>query len=424
LTTNKSSWSLAKIIFLNQMAGPLFREMAEAVAERFPGMSLLVTGHPDTISSFDRHCSLQILQAPAYNRSSKWRRACSWLSYTVYASVLVIRSHRDALFVISSNPPILPPAMWLIGRIVNLRLVVVVHDLHPDVLVAFGHLAEGNPVARIWRRLNRLVWESADLVVTIGSHMARRIGSQHIEARTRFGRVLVLPPWADTDQIRPLSRDQNPLALELGLGAKRVVLYSGNLGISHDIDGLLEAARLLRARNDIHFLIIGAGEKWQDAQDFRGRHGLENLTILPFQPEERLPHTLSLADLSVVALDEGAEGLMLPSKTFYYMAAGSAILGICRGENDLAAVIEEADCGVTVPPRRPDVLSHTIELLLDDETKLQRYKKNARWGAERKYSKAKGPLPLIEAFEALGYLPTQDFSNDESTRIGVTFCAD
>lgn len=407
MTTNKSSWSVTKIIFLNQMAGPLFREMAEAVAERFPGMSLLATGHPDTISSFYRHGSLQILQAPAYNRSSKWRRACSWLSYTVYASVLVIRSHRDALFVISSNPPILPPAMWLIGRIVNLRLVVVVYDLHPDVLVAFGHLSESSPVARIWRRLNRLVWESADLVVTIGSHMARRIGSQHIEARTRFGRVLVLPPWADTDQIRPLSRDQNPLARELGLGDKRVVLYSGNLGISHDIDSLLEATRLLRARKDIHFLIIGEGEKWQDAQDFRGRHCLENLTIMPFQPEERLPHTLSLADLSVVALDEGAEGLMVPSKTSYYMAAGSAILGICRGENDLAAVIEEEDCGVTVPPRRPDVLREAIGSILADPGQLDHFKRNARHAAELKYSRTRGPAPLLHALEKLGYLPWQ-----------------
>ena len=41
------STTKAKILFLNQMAGPLFRELAEDVAEEF-GPSILYTGHPHT----------------------------------------------------------------------------------------------------------------------------------------------------------------------------------------------------------------------------------------------------------------------------------------------------------------------------------------------------------------------------------------
>jgi hypothetical protein len=37
-----------RIIFLNQMAGPLFRELAEDLAKVWP-QSTLYTGHPDTI---------------------------------------------------------------------------------------------------------------------------------------------------------------------------------------------------------------------------------------------------------------------------------------------------------------------------------------------------------------------------------------
>ena len=54
-----------RIIFLNQMAGPLFRELAEDLAEVWP-QSVLLTGHPDTVSYIGKS-SLHIEPAPGYD---------------------------------------------------------------------------------------------------------------------------------------------------------------------------------------------------------------------------------------------------------------------------------------------------------------------------------------------------------------------
>lgn len=398
LVTNK----IQQIVFLNQMAGSLFRELAEAVTELFHGRTILYTGYPNTLPVTKGR--LEIQSAHKYSRESKLSRLWSWVVYTLQAMAIVARLRRNTLFVISSNPPLLSPAIWLLGHVFCLRYVVLLYDLHPDVLVSFGYLSVKNPIVWLWRLINRNVLESSQAVVTIGPFMARRIECTFRPERTKLGRTLILPPWANTEKIRPLQRQANPFATEIGLQNEKVVLYSGNLGISHDIDSLLEAARLLRHRLDIRFVIIGDGEKWQDANEFRKRHGLQNLHILPLQPEERLPFTLALGDISVVSLDQGGEGLMLPSKTFYYFAAGSSIIGICRDDNDLQDVIKKNDTGVTVPPRCPTRLCKTIEDLVAEPNRLEHFKRNARKAAESKYSTATGPKPFLDALIELEFL--------------------
>ena len=105
---------------------------------------------------------------------------------------------------------------------------------------------------------------------------------------------------------------------------------------------------------------------------------LPNLKVLPFQPEAVLPMSLGMADIALAALDKGAEGLMIPSKTYYYMAAGSAVLAICEGESELKDTIAAADCGRSIAPGRPERLAQEIRGLAANREELSRLKANAR----------------------------------------------
>ena len=96
---------------------------------------------------------------------------------------------------------------------------------------------------------------------------------------------------------------------------------------------------------------------------------------------------MSLADIALVALDEGAEGLMIPSKTFFYLAAGASVIGICRKNNDLRTVIEDSQCGICIPPRNPQKLASTIASFANNDKQLARYKSNARQSSLKNYSK-------------------------------------
>jgi glycosyltransferase involved in cell wall biosynthesis len=387
------------------MAGPLFRELAEDLATKLPKNSELYTGHPDTLAFINKIDILNITKAPAYNRKSNALRILSWLRYAFFAFFKILFSPKGTLILLVSNPPLLGPIALLLCKIRNLSYVILIYDMHPDIMINFGVLKEKSILVRVWRAINKNVWEGASAVYTIGDVMAEKLSQQFDVNKTRLKHVGVIPPWADSENIRPIAKSSNPLAKELDQLDCLTVLYSGNMGISHDIDSMLNAAKLLRHRADIKFLFIGEGEKWQPAYDYVAAEGLTNVKVIPFQPEDRLPYTMALGDISLVALDKGVEGLMVPSKMYYYMAAGSAVIGICQGRNDLALSLSMGDSGLTVHPGDYEKLAETILYLANNPKKLQEFKDNARVSSITHFSRRACMKRFKESLTSINLLP-------------------
>jgi glycosyltransferase involved in cell wall biosynthesis len=171
---------------------------------------------------------------------------------------------------------------------------------------------------------------------------------------------------------------------------------------------MLEAARLLRDDERVYFIFIGEGEKRADVVAYISCNTLTNVRVFPFQPENMLPFTLPLGDISLVALDEGMEDLMVPSKVFSYLAAGSAVIAVANDSSELSDILAQADCGQRVAPRQPLALAEAIRRMVDDPARLAELRVNARTLAERHYSREAG----IDAFASIlvnaGLLPRQN----------------
>ena len=372
---------MPRILMLNQVAGPLFRELAEDLAIEFGGADLL-SGHLDDVAR-QPHPALRMISGPDYDRRNLWRRGWSWMAFSLRALREVLRSDRNTLLLIVSNPPFLGAVGWIVSVLRGQKYCVLVYDLYPGVLVKLGRIAEKGVIARLWRFFNRRVWGRAEIVFTIGNYMADNLrweGGQGCDIR-------VIPVWADVDFVRPMPKDQNPFVQSLGWTDRTIVLYSGNLGDTHNLDSLLEVANQLRERDDIGFLIIGSGSKWVALCAYIKKHQLENVKLLPFQPESMLPQTLPAGDISVVSMEPEISGYMVPSKSYYYLAAGSALLAIMPKNNELADLIQKEVCGVRVDVDDIDALYDAIGRLAEDKKLLLSYRRKARLVAERDFSR-------------------------------------
>ena len=365
-----------RLIMLNQMAGPLFCELAEGLSNEFPDGVVLHTGHPDAKNiNNNANVNIQLITALEYNRKSKLTRVLSWLWYLFSTTKLILFSKKGDGFLLSSNPPILGIWFWLLNFLKNKPYIVLVYDIHPDVLVEMGVVRQSNIIVKVWNWFNKKVYRDAKSIITLGKHMASRLSASNNLA---LEKISVIPPWVDAELIRPLTYESNPLAKKFNPEGKHVVLYSGNMGISHDIDTMLGAAKRLRNRSDILFLFIGGGDKYQTVVDYQATNQLDNIAVYPYQEESDLPYTMTLASISLVALDGGAQELMIPSKVFYYMAAGSAVIGICSGESELNDIINTCDCGVCIEPGNPQHLADKIEKLLQNPKELEAQRYNSR----------------------------------------------
>lgn len=387
---------MARILMINQVAGPLFRELAEDLAIEFGGADLL-SGHLDDLAR-QPNPALRMIPGPDFDRSSLWRRGWSWMVFFLRALRETFRSDRNTLLFIVSNPPFLGAVGWIASVLRGQKYCVLVYDIYPGVLVRLGRIAEKGIIARLWRFFNRRVWGRAEIVFTIGDYMAdnlRREGGQGCDIR-------VVPVWADLDFIRPLPKEQNPFVKLLGWADRTIVLYSGNLGDTHNLDSLLEVANRLRERDDIGFLIIGAGSKWAALCSYIAKHQLQNVKLLPFQPESMLPQTLPAGDISVVSMEPEISGYMVPSKSYYYLAAGSALLAIMPPGNEVADLVEKNACGVRVDPDDSDALLAAVVELGEKRKLLANYQRQARLVAKREFSRRNTNLftdalrPLLE----------------------------
>ena len=363
-----------RLIMLNQMAGPLFCELAEGLSNEFVDGVVLHTGHPDA-KNINSSGNIQLITAPEYNRKSRLTRGLTWVRYFISTTKLILFSKKSDGFLLSSNPPILGIWFWLLNFFKKNPYMVLVYDIYPDVLIEMSVVQQSNIIVKIWNWLNKKVYRDAKSIVTLGKHMAKRLSTSN---DLSLSKISIIPPWVDTDFIKPLAYENNPLAKNFNPGGKHIVLYSGNMGVSHDIDTMLGAAKQLRKRDDILFLFIGGGDKYQAVVDYQKSHQLDNIAIYPYQEESDLPYTMALASISLVALDGGAQELMIPSKVFYYMAAGSAVIGICSGESELNDIINTCDCGVCMEPGDPQNLADKIEKLLQNPKELDAYRYNSR----------------------------------------------
>jgi glycosyltransferase involved in cell wall biosynthesis len=125
------------------------------------------------------------------------------------------------------------------------------------------------------------------------------------------------------------------------LAGKRVILYSGTLGLANPVSTLLEAAEQFEDRPDLVFLFIGGGA---GMAEIRSRNR-PNVRWLPYQPFEQLLYTLAAGDVHVVSLGDAMAGIVHPCKVYGAMARARPILYLGPSASHVTEMMAEADVG-------------------------------------------------------------------------------
>jgi colanic acid biosynthesis glycosyl transferase WcaI len=203
-------------------------------------------------------------------------------------------------------------------------------------------------------------------------------------------KLKVIPNWVDTDFLSPLPKD-NPVAQEFSLADKFVVMYSGTITLSSylTLERILEAATRLKNDRDIIFAIVGEGMKKQSLEEKADQLGLKNVRFLPFQPYEDLPYLLASSDVLLVPLDKEKSDLSVPSKLYNFMAAGRPILGLADGLSEVARIISETNCGMSVNPEDVKGIAETIQSLKNSKSRCAELGAYGRKHAVENFAKDK-----------------------------------
>ncbi|HBB30536.1 MAG TPA: glycosyltransferase WbuB, partial [Cyanobacteria bacterium UBA9273] len=256
---------------------------------------------------------------------------------------LLKNSNRSDVLLLTTAPPFLPILGYLAHKIFGLSYVCLLYDLYPDIAVELNVVSRHHWLVRFWDALNRHIWCQAEQIIVLSSSMKERVAAKCPEIRDK---IAVIHSWADPNWIVPIAKQNNWFAQTFDLVNTFTVLYSGNMGRCHDMETILEAAKLLQ-KESIQFVFIGNGAKRQAFQAQARKLGLSNCRFLPYQEKQNLPYSLTACDLSLVSVSPGMEGLVAPSKLYAALAAGRPVAAICEPHSYLRGILADANCGAT-----------------------------------------------------------------------------
>ncbi len=163
-------------------------------------------------------------------------------------------------------------------------------------------------------------------------------------------------------------------------------MYSGNLGAAHDVATFVEAALKLESRApEVVFVFVGEGVRKAEAE--RLANGLGNVRFLPYQPREKLGESLGSADVHLVGLREGFEGLLVPSKVYGALACGRPVAFVGPVGCEVARLVREEDVGFEGRPGDSESLANWIEHLARDRDLARQKGEKARRLFENRYDR-------------------------------------
>ena len=359
-----------KYIFIVQVTRQLSIDILNTFASQGAEIEL-VTGVVES-NYAPLNPSIKVKFYNKYDNTSGFKRMFTWSLFTFLSFFHVLFSSKKKELILITTPPFIVFTGLFFKRLRNQNYHLIIWDLYPDVLVNFGVLKESSWIIKYWKKINKTCFTKASNVFTLGKHLANAINNYTQETPK------TIPNWVNADFVKPMEKAENTFAKEHNLQDKLVVMYSGNMGLTHDIESIVYAAEALQNNSSIHFVLIGDGAKKAKITQYVSEKNLTNLLILPYQSNEVLPYSLSCADIGIVTLSQGAETISVPSKTYYTLAAGSAILALASHESELGLLIEEYNCGKVFENPKTEEIVKFIEGLVQEKNQLKEYKENAR----------------------------------------------
>jgi colanic acid biosynthesis glycosyl transferase WcaI len=394
-----------RILLVNQFFWPdsaatsqLLTDLARGLAERGHEVYAISADGGYNLASKDAAPAVRICRVKT-SRFSRGRvgRMVSYLSFYFLATFRALSLPRPDLVVTLTTPPLLSLLGTALKAVRGCRHFSWEMDVYPDVAIDLNYFKAGGMTDRVTGWLADFSRRRADGIVALGECMKRRL----VERGVDEARIFVADNWADGTAIQPIPR---------GAGAAQLVLlYSGNLGLAHDLDTLAGAILELKDDDRFRFVFAGGGGRQQELTSFIAAHNLRFVDVRPYVERASLGESLSAGDIGLVTQRDVCCGSVVPSKVYGLMAAGRPTLFVGPRGATPANLIQRFNCGWHVDCGDVAALTNLLLHLADHPEEVTLAGGNARNALLQHFDLPIGVARLagILGADSRGYSPTE-----------------
>ncbi len=268
------------------------------------------------------------------------------------------RNSYRAELLFTGAPPFFLYFAVLAKLIRRVRLTYRITDFYPEVLIAeFG---DRHPALSLLRRATWLLRRRVDRFEVLGLDQRRMlidggIGADRIVLRRDASPVTV------TGTEPPAPRPPE-------LGNRKILLYSGNCGVPHEIETVIAGlARHHREGSGRFGLWLNAAGQNADRLEAGLREAGVPVARGKTVPLDQLAGVLRAADAHLITLRPQFSGIVLPSKVYACLATRRPIVFVGPPSSDVHSLCLESACASyrQVNPGDPAAFAAALERLAD-----------------------------------------------------------
>jgi glycosyltransferase involved in cell wall biosynthesis len=301
---------------------PRVQRQAEALVQSGATVDVICLRRQDE-PAIDITNGVQIYRLPV-RRNKKRGFTGQFLEYLVFFFIAAIKittlhvRRRYQVVQVHNLPDFLVFAA-LIPRLMGARIILDLHDLMPEFLMARGGMRENSLPVRMLRLQEQISCRFAHHVITVTEGWRQTLVERGVDP-SKCSVVMNVP-----DE-KIFSQRSAPISTNHAVHA----IYHGNLTQRYGIDLVLRA--LARARTqvpDLHLTIHGRGDFLPEIEQLIAELDLQKAVTLSVElvPMEQLFELLTTADIGLVPYrrDPFTEGI-LPTKLMEYAALGLPVI--------------------------------------------------------------------------------------------------
>lgn len=297
----------------------------------------------------------------------------------------IAKKFKDIDVIISgSTPPIQGLLVSRLKKKLQVPMIYVLQDIFPDSLLNTGIIKRKGLIWKIGRKIEDYTYRNADKIIVISEDFKNNI----IKKGVSENRIQIIPNWINTDNVKHIPRNDNYIFDEYNIDRdKFIVSYCGNLGLTQNLEMVLNVAKDLEDISNLLFVFVGEGKNKENLIDLKNKLNLNNVLFLPFQPAKNISEVFSIGNIGLVVSKPNIGGNSVPSKLFTMMAASQPVLASFDLNSELSKIINKSNCGKCIKPGEEELFKKALIKLMNDNNLINSLSYASRSYVSRYYSK-------------------------------------
>ena len=295
-----------------------------------------------------------------------------------------------------------PPIQGLLGaylkKFKKVPFVYNLQDIFPDSLVGTSLAKKGSLLWKIGRVIENFTYKHADKIIVISEDFKKNIMAQGVPE----DKIEVVYNWVDQNAVVHVDRSENKLIGKYNIDpTKFYIEYSGNIGLTQNMDMLLDVMKDLKTSYpEIGLILVGEGAYKQQVEEIVRRDSLTNVIMLPFQPYEDISHVFSLGDVGIIISKPGVGSNSVPSKTWSIMSASRPVLANFD-ENEIKSILSDNNCGIFTKAGDKDAFKNAIIKLYENRDLCKEYGRNGREFIMKNLTREVGTQKYVDVIKSV-----------------------